>query len=196
MLLHSMHRAIAGLVAACTIAPLAAAVIKAEPSNYRSLLQALKPGDTLLLAPGTYPRLPVIGRNGTADAWITISGPASGAPAIITGEPDHNTVEILNSSYVAIKCLRIDSRGLPTVFGVSAKDGESNRTHHIRIEGNTFVRQNATQQTVAISTKTPTWGWIIRDNQILGAGTGLYLGNSDGTQPFVAGLIENNLIKD
>src|SRR5262249_10284278 len=29
-----------------------------------------------------------------------------------------------------------------------------------------------------------------------GAGTGLYLGNSDGSQPFVAGVIENNLVQD
>ena len=49
---------------------------------------------------------------------------------------------------------------------------------------------------MGISTKTPTWGWIIRSNQILGAGSGLYLGDSDGTQPFLAGLIEHNLIKD
>jgi hypothetical protein len=50
------------------------------------------------------------------------------------------------------------------------------------------------QQTVAISTKCPAWNWIIRNNIIEGAGTGLYLGNSDGRAPFVAGLIEHNLI--
>jgi hypothetical protein len=37
---------------------------------------------------------------------------------------------------------------------------------------------------------------VIRFNQIIGAGTGLYLGNSDGSDPFVAGLIENNLVRD
>jgi hypothetical protein len=41
---------------------------------------------------------------------------------------------------------------------------------------------------------TPTWGRIIRRNVIDGAGTGIYLGNSDGSAPFVAGIIENNLI--
>jgi len=69
-------------------------------------------------------------------------------------------------------------------------------THDIRIDSNLLVGQNGGQQTDGISTKTPTWGWIIRNNQILGAGTGFYFGDSDGTQPFVGGIIENNLIRD
>jgi hypothetical protein len=119
-----------------------------------------------------------------------------GPPAVIVGATGYNTVEILNSCYLAIENLRIDSLGIPGAFGISARGHEENSTHHIRIEGNTLVGQNGGQQTDGISTKTPTWGWIIRYNQILGAGTGLYLGDSDGTQPFVNGLIENNLIKD
>ena len=96
----------------------------------------------------------------------------------------------------AIENLRIDSRGIPGAFGISARGGDENVTHDIRIEGNTLVGQNGGQQTDGISTKIPTWGWVIRYNQILGAGTGLYLGDSDGTQPFVNGLIEHNLIRD
>jgi len=173
-------------------------VIHADPSNYRALLHDLKPGSTLSLAAGRYPGLPIEGLNGTPDAWITIAGPESGAPAVIVGsrEAGSNLVEIFNSSYVAIENLRIDSLGVPGAFGISAKGHEQNVTHHIRIEGNTLVGQNGGQQTDGISTKTPTWGWVIRFNQILGAGTGLYLGESDGTQPFVNGVIENNLIKD
>ncbi len=170
--------------------------IQADPSNYRARLKTLGPGDTLHLAAGTYTRLPLTNVNGTPEAWITITGPESGKPAVIAGEEGYNTVEIRNSSYLAIENLRIDSRGIPGAFGISATGHESNVTHHIRIEGNTLVGQNGGQQTDAISTKTPTWGWIIRYNQILNAGTGLYLGDSDGTQPFVNGLIENNLIKD
>ena len=37
---------------------------------------------------------------------------------------------------------------------------------------------------------------MIRGNEIVGAGTGLYLGNSDGSAPFVGGLIEHNLVVD
>jgi len=171
-------------------------VINADPSNYRACLRNLKPGDTLTLAAGTYSRLPIIGLNGTPTAWITITGPNSGPPAVIAGEAEYDTVDILNSSYVAIENLRIDSLGIPGAFGISTKGHEENVTHHIRIEGNTLVGQNGGQQTDAISTKSPTWGWIIRYNQILGAGTGLYLGDSDGTQPFVNGVIEHNLVKD
>jgi hypothetical protein len=173
-----------------------AAVTNADPSTYRTLLAALKSGDTLMLTPGRYPRLPINQLNGTEAAWITITGPASGPPAVITGSYGYNAVEISNSSYVVIENLRIDSRGIPGVFGISTKGGESNRTHHIRIENNVLVGQDGNQQTDGISTKSPTWGWIIRNNQILGAGTGLYLGDSDGNQPFVAGLIENNLVQD
>ena len=174
----------------------AAALIHADASNYRALMTTLKAGDTLSLAPGTYPRLLIAGLNGTPSAWITITGTDSGPPAVIIGAAGYNTVEIFNSSYLAIENLRIDSLGIPGAFGISARGHEENLTHHIRIEGNTLVGQNGGQQTDGISTKTPTWGWIIRYNQILGAGTGLYLGDSDGTQPFVNGVIEHNLIKD
>jgi hypothetical protein len=176
--------------------PALAADIKAKPSNYRNLLPKLKPGDTLKLAPGKYPPLAISNLNGEPDAWITIAGPTSGQPALIAGEAGSNTIEVVNSSFLAIQNLRIDSRGISGAFGISAKGGRRNLTHDIRIEGNTLVGQNADQQTDGISTKTPTWGWIIRNNQIIGAGTGIYLGNSDGTQPFVHGLIENNLIKN
>ena len=173
-----------------------AAELETDPSHYRNHLSSLKPGDTLNLTPGRYPRLVIAGLNGTSTAWITIKGPASGAPAVVTGESGYNTIEITNSSFVAIENLRINSLGIEGAFGISAKGGVANHTHDIRIEGNILVGQNAEQQTVGISTKTPTWGWIIRSNQISGAGTGIYLGNSDGTQPFVDGVIEDNLIQD
>lgn len=171
-------------------------VIAADPSNFRQLVRNLRPGDTLKLTAGTYPPFSLYGLNGTDDAWITVSGPDSGPPAVISGAHGSNTIEIFNCSYVAVENLRIDSRGIPGAFGISAKGHEENLTHHIRIEGNTLVGQNGGQQTDGISTKIPTWGWVIRYNRILGAGTGLYLGESDGTQPFVNGLIEHNLIQD
>jgi hypothetical protein len=59
-----------------------------------------------------------------------------------------------------------------------------------------IIGAGATQQTDGITTKTPTWDWIIRRNTIVSAGTALYLGDSDGTAPFIAGLIENNLVVD
>ncbi|APR82693.1 Hypothetical protein A7982_08042 [Minicystis rosea] len=167
----------------------------ADPTSYAATLATLMPGDTLHLAAGQYPPLVVSGLNGSAASPITIEG-ASGGGAVITGDPNNNTVEIINSSYVVIKALTVDSKGQDGVFGLSAKQGASNTVHHITVDGCHFIGQNASQGTVGISTKTPTWGWVIRGNVIDGAGTGMYLGNSDGSYPFVGGLIEGNLIQN
>src|SRR4051812_33006427 len=66
-----------------------AATINANPSNYQGLVSGLKPGDTLNLAAGTYPRLFLSGINGAPSAWITIQGPGSGSPAMITIDPSN-----------------------------------------------------------------------------------------------------------
>jgi hypothetical protein len=155
----------------------------------------LRPGDTLQLASGDYPHLTIAKLNGRPDAWITIAGPKEGAPARIVADAEHNSIELVDSSYVAIENLLVDGKDLPGAFGVSAKGGLGNRVHDIRIENCTFEHHSGSQQQVAISTKTPTWGWIIRGNRILDAGTGMYLGNSNGEDPFVAGTIEGNLVQ-
>jgi hypothetical protein len=169
------------------------------PDTYRTLVPMLRAGDTLHLASGTYSHLlDVSGLDGTADAPITITGPDTGAAAIFVADPTPccNTIEIRNSSYIVLRALTVDGAHVDGAFGVSAGGGASNRVHHVTIEGCTFVNHDGSQQHDAISTKTPTWGWIIRGNRILGAGTGMYLGNSDGSSPFIAGLIENNLVEN
>lgn len=172
--------------------------VNADPATFQAALATLKPGDTLHLAAGIYPHLTVSDRNGTAASPIVIEGapPGSGGATVIVGDASHNTVEIVRSSYLVVRGLTVDSKGLAGVFGLSAKDGAANVVHHVTVEKCHFVGQNASQQTVAISTKTPTWGWILRENVIDGAGTGLYLGNSDGSYPFVAGVIEGNVIRN
>lgn len=169
--------------------------LNATPANYRSLMSTLKAGDTLSLAAGNYSLLVIRNLNGTSTNCITITGPVSGPPAVVQGVAGNNTVEISSSSYLVIKNLVIDSLGIDGAFGISAHSS-STPTHHILIQGNTLVGQNSGQETDGISTKTPTWGWVIRQNIINGAGTGLYLGNSDGSDPFVAGVIEDNLIEN
>lgn len=176
-----------------------AATYNGTPATYRSIVPNLQAGDTLVLAAGAYADgLDVYGLRGTSAAWITITGPSSGSPAIFLGDPGQgrNTIEIVNSSYIAIKRLTVDAQNIPDVFGISCKDGTSNVSHDILIEGCRIINHGASQQTVGISTKSPTWNWTIRGNEIAGAGTGMYLGNSDGSDPFVAGVIENNLITD
>jgi len=195
-----MHRSpVAFVIIALVALPAAGrgAVLLATPSDYQSRIKDLKPGDTLELAAGTYTQgLSITGQNGAADAWITVRGPATGAPATFVAKAGRNTIEIKNSSYVAIQHLTVDAKHKAGLFGLSAKDGASNLVHHVRVEDCAFINHDGSQQTSAISTKTPTWAWEIRRNVIRDAGTGMYLGNSDGSQPFIGGVIENNLVVD
>ena len=76
-----------------------AATYSADPADLQVGPADAPPGDTLNLAPGTYPLLKISGLRGTPDAWITVQGPASGPPAVVIGYSGHNTVELVNASY-------------------------------------------------------------------------------------------------
>ncbi|HEU4334813.1 MAG TPA: hypothetical protein VFT32_09990, partial [Candidatus Eisenbacteria bacterium] len=162
----------------------------ADPSNYRTLINGLVAGDTLLLTAGDYTRLTLQGLHGTPSAWITITGPTSGAPAVIGSESCCNTVQLYDCSYLAIKNLTIDGEGLD-VDGINSKGSIS---HDILIEGCRLIRFDNYQGTIGISTKEMVWNWTIRNNSIITPGTGMYLGNSAGDAPFINGVIEGNYI--
>ena len=173
----------------------AATTYEATPANYRRILHGLRAGDTMMLAPGLYrDGLPLRNLAGNSGHPITIAGPAQGAPALFAAEPGHNTVSIVDSHDVVVKNLQLDGRDLP-VDGVKC-EGHARYAHHITLESLVIRRYGNNQQTVGISTKCPAWNWVIRGNTIVGAGTGMYLGDSNGTAPFVAGLIERNLVVD
>jgi len=168
----------------------------ANPENYRGVISLLEAGDTLTLEAGLYQRgLPLNDCQGTAEAWITIQGPAHGV-AEIRQSASANCVELSQCQFVALKSLKIQGQGVLGQFGISAKNGLKNSVHHILLEGCTISDFNTSQQAVGISTKTPTWDWVIRRNVIRNCGTGLYLGNSNGEEPFVNGVIEHNLMHD
>jgi Right handed beta helix region len=198
---------VASAVCAYTLAARvsAAAIVPADTMNYQAKLATLQPGDTLQLAAGTYSGLVLSNLNGTSSQWITITGPAVDPPTAIIQAPASgccNVVEIKNSSFLAVVSLQIDGNHVPGAFGVSTDGDMSNNVHDIRIEDCLIVNcdkdtiDDDGQQDDGISTKTPTWNWVIRHNQIVGAGTGMYLGNSTGNDPFTGGLIENNLVVD
>ncbi len=65
-----------------------AAEINVNPSNLAGHLHRLQPGDVLHLAPGKYTPLYLANLNGTPQAWITVRGPESGAPAINHGSAE------------------------------------------------------------------------------------------------------------
>jgi hypothetical protein len=170
-----------------------ARTIQAAPSNYRSLVTGLRPGDRLLLAAGTYTQgLRPHNLNGQPNNCIVIEGPASGSPAVFLGSDLFNTVSLKNNSYLVIRNLQLNGQ-LKAGDGVKA-EADSTYTHHITIENLRLTGYGPNAQRVGISTKSRAWNWVIRRNTIQGAGTGLYLGNSDGGAEFVNGLIEHNLV--
>ena len=173
-------------------------MINATPTDYLSKVRGLKAGDTLVLAAGTYddpgnvPGLPVFNLNGTASAPITITGASDASQTVLLGRSTHNTIRFSGSSYVIVKNLTVDGRDL----GGDAVSAQG-VSHHITIENLIIRGVGSNQAVVGISTNgAATWNWTIRGNTIIGAGTGMYLGNSDGARPFVAGLIERNVIRD
>ncbi len=173
----------------------AAETLSGTPENYRSLLPVLKPGDILRLSSGIYMGgLRLHGMSGAPGKPIIIAGATSGTGAVFVARPNANTISIKDSAYLVVRSLRLDGVGFP-VDAVKA-EGTSAFAHHITLEDLTIVNYGVDQQTIGISTKCPAWNWVIRGNVIRGAGTGMYLGNSDGGAPFIGGVIENNLVVD
>lgn len=175
--------------------PAGARILHANPDNYRQFLPGLAPGDTLFFADGVYKSgLNVYDLAGTRESPIVISGPMSGSPAVFEGRSCCNTVSIKKSSFVIIQNIVINGKNIPNIDAVKAEGTSGNWAHDITLQYLRIVGHGANQQTVGISTKCAAWNWIIRRNVIDGAGTGMYLGNSDGNKPFVNGLIEYNLV--
>ncbi len=169
--------------------------VRADPGNYRSKLQDLRPGDMMVLAAGKYTRgLPLHGLVGTVAQPFVIEGPKPPARAVFIGRPGAHTVSLLESAHVVLRNVVLDGRGVP-VDAVRA-EGHGSWTHHITLEGLTIVNHAASQQNSGISTKCPSWGWVVRGNTIRRVGTGMYFGDSDGSDSFFDSLIEGNRIFD
>lgn len=170
--------------------------INATPSNYRSLIAGLIPGDRLLLAAGTYTQgLPLHGKNGEPGKCIVVEGPASGTPALFTGSDSWNVISLKDSSsYIALRNLSLDGQ---TKWGDGVKaEATGVSVHHILIDGLNLKNFNRNYLVVGISTKTPAWNWVIRRTTIHATGTGMYIGGSEGEFPFTNFLVEHNLIYD
>ncbi|MCF6323919.1 MAG: DUF5011 domain-containing protein [Gammaproteobacteria bacterium] len=177
-----------------TVGSAYAKVFIGNPGTYESLLGNLQAGDILQLEAGIYRnRLPLSNLEGEPGKPIIITGPESGEPAIILGEACCNTVQIENSSYLTIQHIKLDGLDIKYIDAVNARG----ITHHITLDSLEIVRHGAAQLTNGIATRGPAWGWVVRNCKIIGAGTGIYFGNSTGEDwPFVGGLIEHNLFVD
>lgn len=167
--------------------------LTAGPDDYRDVLETLMPGDTLQLAAGTYLRGLPVSVSGEEGRCIVIEGQA-GARPLFHGSDAFNIIAFRGASWIKVRGFDIDGLGLGG-FGV-ASQGADVPVHHIVVEDLEMIGLAGNQQITGISTKTPAWDWVIRGNRILEAGTGMYLGNSNGRLPFIGGLIEGNLIVD
>ncbi|HYC90084.1 MAG TPA: hypothetical protein VEO54_12790 [Thermoanaerobaculia bacterium] len=169
--------------------------IQATPSNYRSLIAGLIPGDRLLFAAGTYTQgLPIHNKHGQPGKCIVFEGPATGSPALFMGSDSWNVVSLKDSSYIAVRNLSFD--GLDKAGDAVKAEATAVSVHHILIERLNITNFNPNYLRVGISTKCPAWNWVVRHNTISATGTGMYFGDSSGYYEFSNSLVEYNLVYD
>lgn len=188
-----MRRAVClGLL--CLLTDMAAAAdYHANTQNYRDYLRRLQPGDRVLLAPGDYRQgLPLHNLSGQAGQPIVIEAADPAAPPRFIARPGANTVSLVNVRHLVLRHLQLDGGKLP-VDAVKA-EGHSRHADFITLEDLYIHDHAASQQNVGISTKCPAFGWVVRNNRIERVGTGMYFGDSDGSDPFVGGIIEGNRV--
>ena len=170
-----------------------AADYRVDAQNYRDYLRHLQPGDHLLLVSGDYRRgLPLHNLSGRAGQPIVIEAADPAVPPRFIARPRANTVSLVNVRHLVLRHLELDGGNLP-VDAVKA-EGHSRYADHITLESLHIHDHAASQQNVGISTKCPVLGWVVRGNRIERVGTGMYFGDSDGSDPFVGGVIEANRV--
>jgi len=177
------------------LAQLQANTFTANPDNYLEYINQLSPGDTVFLVAGDYyDRLNLDDITGTEEAPIVIMGPPNSNAAVFYGNACCNTISLERCAWLEIRYLTLDGQNIPNIDAVKAEGTTGNWTHHITIEFLTVLNHGGAPLTVGINTKCTSWDWTIRYNTFVNPGLGMYLGNSDGTAPFVNGIIEYNLV--
>jgi len=182
-----------GIAAGADVKPAQARDITATPGSYAALLRELRPGDRLILAPGVYTRgLRLHHLNGTPGAPIFILGPPAGERARFLARDGANTVSLRDVSHIVVDSLELE--GLRRNADAVKAESDSRYAHHVTLSRLRITGHDADQAIVGISIQSPAWDWEIRDCEILGAGTGMYLGRSDGSAGLVGAVIERNVI--
>lgn len=196
-----MRRALLGLLLLTAGAEARAADVNAGPADYLAAVDGLGPGDTLHLSAGQYTGcLRLVGKHGQPGAPITITGPETGAPAVFLGSncrmpsnPREGVMIFLSdASYITLRYMELDAEGTE-VSGVRGGFGTV-PVHHITVEHLYIHDNDVDNQPSGISSFATAWDWVIRFNTIERTGLGMYLGDSDGTDPFIGATIEHNLI--
>ena len=190
-----MRRAVCAAWLGLLAGTAAATDYRADARDYLDYVRRLQPGDRLLLEAGDYRQgLPLHGLSGEAGRPVVIEAASPAAPPRFLARPGANTVSLVDVRHLVLRRLELDGRNQP-VDAVKA-EGHSQYADFITLENLTIHDHAASQQNVGISTKCPAFGWVIRGNRIERVGTGIYLGDADGSDPFVGGVIEANRISD
>jgi len=178
----------------CLLAGTAAATdYRANAQDYLDYVRRLQPGDRLLLEAGDYRQgLPLRNLSGEARQPIVIEAASPSAPPRFLARPGANTISLVDVRHLVLRHLELDGRNQP-VDAVKA-EGHSRYADFITLDRLYIHDHAASQQNVGISTKCPAFGWVIRGNRIERVGTGMYLGDADGSDPFVGGVIEANRV--
>jgi len=188
-----MRRAVSA-VWLCLLAGTAAATdYRANAQDYLDYVRRLQPGDRLLLEAGDYRQgLPLRHLSGEANRPIVIEAALPAEPPRFLARPGANTISLVDVRHLVLRHLELDGRNQP-VDAVKA-EGHSRYADFITLDRLYIHDHAASQQNVGISTKCPAFGWVIRGNRIERVGTGMYLGDADGSDPFVGGVIEANRV--
>jgi hypothetical protein len=188
-----MWRAVCAALFSLLMGTAIAADYRAGVMDYRGYLRHLQAGDRLLLEAGDYLQgLPLHKLSGRAGQPIVVEAADPDAPPRFIARPGANTISLVDVRYLIVRHLELDGRNMP-VDAVKA-EGHSRYADYITLEHLSIHDHAALQQNVAISTKCPAIGWVVRNNRIDRVGTGMYLGDSDGSDAFVGGVIEGNWV--
>lgn len=146
-----------------------------------SLLNQLQPGDQVQLHAGLYSGFVINALHGTAEKNITFSGPETGLPAHIKGEPgQRDAIELRRSSHLVLQHIKVTDAPRSGI--------RLNNSHHITVR-NTTLEQNGV------------WGiftnhsnhFYAHHNTIIGPATehGIYQSNSGDHVSIIGNYIIN-----
>jgi hypothetical protein len=188
------HLPVLALAAGFSLAAAEADIPVSTPAEFRQALAVVQPGDTIVVADGTYAfagAFVQLSRSGTAAQPITIR-PATGAIATFTQTSAQNMLNI-NAAHIVVQDLRFagGSRGLRLGPGA---DFVTLQRNVVRDTDESGITANDFGETYL--------GLVLRQNEVTntglggGTGTGIYLGcNSNGCQVNGA-LVERNYVHD
>ena len=160
--------------------------------SFRTAVQNLNPGDTLIVHAGTYThsnRISITAR-GTPSQPVLIKGADGEArPIIQLVRVGHNVMEIHGATYVTIRGLEITGPGMRESDGINIRGGG---TAHITLEDN-VIHDIA----VGINYRGDMHHIVARGNEVFntrGTGEGFYVGCHSGDCSVTDSIIERNYV--